>query len=166
MVDENLKESTCNIDNNSLYSISQWRAHYRDWTRCFTFCGRHPRWWRPSTDFQIYVPRHLFRRDGGCTLSSEQSVFLTIRMLSATLTLTISDRYTRSKPVHTSVSTVFLLLLIYTAGNVWARFFPARSWVVGTRLEWLAPVFDFINPGSKFSIKEVNSPSQYWQNSN
>ena len=66
------------------------------------------------------------------------------------------------KPVQMSVSTVFLLLLIYTTGNIWAKFFPTRSWVVGTRLEWLAPVFDFINPGYKFSIKEVKSPSQYW----
>ena len=56
------------------------------------------------------------------------------------------------------VSTVFLMLLIYTAGNGWAMFFPKRSWVVGTRLELLAPVFDFINPGP-FSIKEVINPA-------
>ena len=54
------------------------------------------------------------------------------------------------------VSTVFLMLLIYTVGNGWALFFPKGSWVVGTRLESLAPVFNFINPGP-FSIKEVNS---------
>ena len=53
------------------------------------------------------------------------------------------------------VSTVFMMLLIYTAGNGWALFFPKRSWVVGTRFESLAPVFNFINPG-RFSIKEVN----------
>ena len=54
-----------------------------------------------------------------------------------------------------SVSSVFLLLLIHTVGNGWALFFPKRSWVVGTRLESLGPVLDFINPGP-FSIKEVN----------
>ena len=53
-----------------------------------------------------------------------------------------------------SVSNVFLLLLIYTSGNGWALFFPKRSWVIGTRLESLAPVIDFINPG-RFFIKEV-----------
>ena len=46
------------------------------------------------------------------------------------------------------------MLLIYTVGNSWALFFPKRSWVVSTRLEWLAPVFNFINPGP-FLIKEV-----------
>ena len=53
-----------------------------------------------------------------------------------------------------AVSTVFLMLLIYSAGIGWALFFPKRSWVVGTRLESLAPIFNFINPGP-FSIKEV-----------
>ena len=58
-----------------------------------------------------------------------------------------------------SVSTVFLLLMIYTVGNAWARFFPQRTWVVGTRFERLAPVFHFINPGP-FSLKEVTN--FYW----
>ena len=53
-----------------------------------------------------------------------------------------------------TVSTVFLLLIIYTAGNTWAKLFPRSSWVVGTRFEQLAPVFHFINPGP-FSLKEV-----------
>jgi hypothetical protein len=53
-----------------------------------------------------------------------------------------------------TVSTVFLLLIIYTTGNGWAWLFPRRNWVVGTRFEWLAPVFHFINPGP-FSLKEV-----------
>ncbi|KAF8814692.1 OPT superfamily oligopeptide transporter [Phlegmacium glaucopus] len=57
------------------------------------------------------------------------------------------------KPVQSSVSTVFLLLLIYSVGNAWARFLPKRSWVLGTRLELLAPFLNFINPGP-FSIKE------------
>ena len=55
-----------------------------------------------------------------------------------------------------TVSTVFLLLIIYTTGNGWAKLFPRRSWVVGTRLERLAPVFHFINPGP-FSLKEVRN---------
>ncbi|KDR80162.1 hypothetical protein GALMADRAFT_61865 [Galerina marginata CBS 339.88] len=57
------------------------------------------------------------------------------------------------KPVQMSVSTVFLLLLIYTFGNGWAKFFPKRTWVEGTRFERLAPVVHFINPGP-FSLKE------------
>ncbi|KIM46796.1 hypothetical protein M413DRAFT_440366 [Hebeloma cylindrosporum] len=57
------------------------------------------------------------------------------------------------KPVQMSVSTVFLLLIIYTVGNGWARFFPQRNWVVGTRFERLAAVLHFINPGP-FSLKE------------
>lgn len=53
-----------------------------------------------------------------------------------------------------TVSTVFLLLIIYTTGNGWAKLFPRRNWVIGTRFERLAPVFHFINPGP-FSLKEV-----------
>jgi hypothetical protein len=53
-----------------------------------------------------------------------------------------------------TVSTIFLLLLIYTTGNVWATVLPRRSWAVGTRYEFLAPVLEFINPG-QFSLKEV-----------
>jgi hypothetical protein len=55
-----------------------------------------------------------------------------------------------------SVSAVFLMLLIYTTGNGWAKLFPKLSWVVGTRLESLAPIFNFINPGP-FSLKEVGN---------
>ncbi|CAA7257463.1 unnamed protein product [Cyclocybe aegerita] len=57
------------------------------------------------------------------------------------------------KPVQMSVSTVFLLLLTYTVGNAWAKFFPKASWVKDTRLEVLVPIFHFINPGP-FSLKE------------
>ncbi|RDB27799.1 Oligopeptide transporter 6 [Hypsizygus marmoreus] len=57
------------------------------------------------------------------------------------------------KPVQMTVSTVFLLLIIYTVGNAWAAFFPRRSWVEGTRFHRLGPIFEFINPGA-FSLKE------------
>ena len=58
------------------------------------------------------------------------------------------------KPVTVSVSSVFLLLLIYSIGNAWAAFLPKRSLVKGTRFERLGGVIDFINPGP-FRIKEV-----------
>ncbi|KAF8182044.1 oligopeptide transporter [Pholiota molesta] len=57
------------------------------------------------------------------------------------------------KPVQMSVSTVFLLLLIYSVGNAWARFFPKRSWVEGTLFHRLGPIFQVINPGP-FTLKE------------
>ncbi|KIM46930.1 hypothetical protein M413DRAFT_16493 [Hebeloma cylindrosporum] len=57
------------------------------------------------------------------------------------------------KPVQMTVSSVFLLLIIYTIRNGWAKFLPRRGWVVGTRFERLAPVFHFINPGP-FCLKE------------
>ncbi|KAF8635447.1 hypothetical protein AX15_000427 [Amanita polypyramis BW_CC] len=57
------------------------------------------------------------------------------------------------KPVEATISSVFLLLLIYTFGVAWAKFLPRREWVVGTRLESLATVIHFFNPGD-FSIKE------------
>jgi hypothetical protein len=49
------------------------------------------------------------------------------------------------------------MLLIYTFGNGWALLFPKRSWVIGTRLELLAPVINFINPGPFFIKEVVNS---------
>jgi hypothetical protein len=58
------------------------------------------------------------------------------------------------KPVQMTVSTVFLLLLIYSVGNAWAKFLPTREKVVGTRLQFLGPVFAFVNPGP-FGLKEV-----------
>ncbi|OCH87394.1 oligopeptide transporter [Obba rivulosa] len=57
------------------------------------------------------------------------------------------------KPIQMSVSTVFLLLLIYSVGRVWATFLPRGSSVEGTRFSRLAPVLEFINPG-EFRIKE------------
>ena len=58
------------------------------------------------------------------------------------------------KPVQVTVSTVFLLLLIYTVGNAWAVLLPRASSVEGTRLARLAPVLEFVNPG-EFRLKEV-----------
>ncbi|KAH7887105.1 OPT oligopeptide transporter protein-domain-containing protein [Phlebopus sp. FC_14] len=57
------------------------------------------------------------------------------------------------KPLQVSVSTVFLLLLIYSLGMAWAKFLPRRSWVEGTWLEILGPLAEFVNPG-EFRIKE------------
>lgn len=54
-----------------------------------------------------------------------------------------------------SVSTVFMLLLIYTVGVAWSVFLPRQSWVEGTRLEALGPVLHFVNPGP-FQLKEVS----------
>ncbi|THH14179.1 hypothetical protein EW146_g6118 [Bondarzewia mesenterica] len=52
-----------------------------------------------------------------------------------------------------AISSVFLLLVIYSVGIFWSTFFPKRSWVEGGRFAKLGPVFDVINPG-EFKIKE------------
>ncbi|KAL4079664.1 OPT oligopeptide transporter protein-domain-containing protein [Scleroderma citrinum] len=57
------------------------------------------------------------------------------------------------KPVQSSVSTVFLLLLIHSMGLTWSRVLPRRSSVEGTRYVKLGPFLEFINPG-EFRIKE------------
>ncbi|KAI0053806.1 oligopeptide transporter [Auriscalpium vulgare] len=57
------------------------------------------------------------------------------------------------KPVQQSISTVFLLLIVYTFGVAWATFLPRKSWVEGTRFARWGPVFEFINPG-EFKLKE------------
>ncbi|KAI0781468.1 oligopeptide transporter [Trametes elegans] len=57
------------------------------------------------------------------------------------------------KPVQVSVSTVFLLLLIYTVGLAWAKYMPREEWVKGTRFERFSPFLRFLNPG-EFKIKE------------
>ncbi|KAF5356761.1 hypothetical protein D9756_006727 [Leucocoprinus leucothites] len=57
------------------------------------------------------------------------------------------------KPVQMVVSTVFLLLLIYSVGNAWAKFLPTKQKVVGTRFEFLGPALEFLNPGP-FGLKE------------
>ncbi|KAH9042869.1 oligopeptide transporter [Lactarius hengduanensis] len=51
------------------------------------------------------------------------------------------------KPIQSGISTVFLLLVIYSMGVFWSTFFPRRSWVEGTQFEWLGPTLHFINPG-------------------
>ncbi|KAL0960200.1 hypothetical protein HGRIS_011834 [Hohenbuehelia grisea] len=57
------------------------------------------------------------------------------------------------KPIQMSVSTVFLLLLIYSVGNAWAAVFPKRSLVEGTRFAFLGSFLHFLNPGP-FTLKE------------
>ncbi|KAI0073510.1 oligopeptide transporter [Panus rudis PR-1116 ss-1] len=57
------------------------------------------------------------------------------------------------KPIQMSVSTVFLLLLIYTVGISWSAFLPRASSFENTRFARLAPVAHFINPGP-FGLKE------------
>lgn len=52
------------------------------------------------------------------------------------------------------ISTVFLLLVIYTFGVSWETLLPKRHVVEGTRFEWLGPTLYLINPG-KFKLKEV-----------
>ena len=54
-----------------------------------------------------------------------------------------------------TVSTVFLLLIIYTVGTAWAKFLPRRETVRGTRFDSLGSVFHLLNPGD-FGIKEVS----------
>ena len=55
---------------------------------------------------------------------------------------------------------MFLLLVIYSLGVFWSTFFPRRSWVEGTRFEWLGPTLHFINPGT-FKLKEVRFASSH-----
>ncbi|KAH9840269.1 oligopeptide transporter [Rhodofomes roseus] len=57
------------------------------------------------------------------------------------------------KPVQVVVSSVFLLLLIYSVGTAWGKFLPTGTRVQGTRFARLGPILDFINPG-EFKLKE------------
>ncbi|KAK0470542.1 oligopeptide transporter [Armillaria novae-zelandiae] len=100
-------------------------------------------------------------RDDGDSALTFRSLFLgtVIAGLGAALCqashcfrLTFSRIY-NFKPVQMSVSTVFLLLVLYSVGEAWAAFLPKRSWVEGTRLQRLAPMLEFINPGP-FGLKE------------
>lgn len=59
------------------------------------------------------------------------------------------------KPVQMHVSSVFLLLIVYTSGQLWATLLPRQSWVEGTRWERYGWIIQLINPG-KFTIKEVS----------
>jgi hypothetical protein len=58
------------------------------------------------------------------------------------------------KPLQVSVSTVFMLLLIYTFGVAWATILPQQSWTERTRFQRFGPLVHFINPG-EFRLKEV-----------
>ncbi|KAI0955058.1 hypothetical protein AcW1_006752 [Taiwanofungus camphoratus] len=57
------------------------------------------------------------------------------------------------KPIQVSVSTVFLLLLIYSVGTAWAKFLPNAASVEKSYFSCLKPVLEIINPG-EFRIKE------------
>ncbi|KAH9985220.1 OPT oligopeptide transporter protein-domain-containing protein [Russula compacta] len=57
------------------------------------------------------------------------------------------------KPASDGISTVFLILIIYSFGVFWSTFLPKRSLVEGTRYKWAGPALHFINPG-KFRLKE------------
>ncbi|KAF9051472.1 oligopeptide transporter [Panaeolus papilionaceus] len=57
------------------------------------------------------------------------------------------------KPVQMTVSTVFLLLLTYSAGNAWAKVLPTRTLTDGVSSSKLDRLIHFINPGP-FTIKE------------
>jgi OPT family oligopeptide transporter len=57
------------------------------------------------------------------------------------------------KPVQMVVSSVFLLLIVYTSGQLWYKLMPRKSWVEGTRWERFGWILHIINPG-KFTLKE------------
>jgi hypothetical protein len=58
------------------------------------------------------------------------------------------------KPAGAGISGVFLQLVIWTFGRAWELVVPTGARIRGTRLGALAPILDFINPGT-FRIKEV-----------
>lgn len=58
--------------------------------------------------------------------------------------------------MQVSISTVFLLLLIYSFGVAWAKYLPRAEWVEGTRFARLGPTLHFLNPG-EFRLKEVRT---------
>ncbi|PFH49334.1 hypothetical protein AMATHDRAFT_76236 [Amanita thiersii Skay4041] len=89
------------------------------------------------------------RDDGGNALTFRSFVLGT---LFAGLGAALCQIYL-FKPVQMTVSTVFLLLLIYSVGTAWATFLPRREWVEGTRFQALGSVLHFFNPGP-FSLKE------------
>ncbi|KAH8093910.1 OPT oligopeptide transporter protein-domain-containing protein [Cristinia sonorae] len=89
-------------------------------------------------------------RDDGDPAITFRSLFL--GTVFAGLGATLFQIY-QFKPVEVSVSTVFLLLLIYSIGILWAKCLPTASIVEGTRFAKLAPVIHFINPGP-FGLKE------------
>ncbi|KAI0737996.1 oligopeptide transporter [Daedaleopsis nitida] len=97
------------------------------------------------------VSRYLIdARDDGDPAVTFRSLF--IGTVSAGLGAALCQIYL-FKPVQMPVSTVFLLLLIYTVGIAWAKYIPRKEWVEGTRLAPLGPLFHFVNPG-EFQIKQ------------
>ncbi|VDB91635.1 unnamed protein product [Peniophora sp. CBMAI 1063] len=97
------------------------------------------------------VSRYIvdLRDDGDAPITFRSMLLGTI--LSG-LTAALYQLYT-FKPVETSISGVFSLLVVYSFGQAWAKFVPQRSWVQGTRFEYLGPVLHILNPGP-FGIKE------------
>ncbi|TFK71695.1 oligopeptide transporter [Pluteus cervinus] len=89
------------------------------------------------------------RDDGDQALTFRSMVLGTV---FAGLGAALSQLYV-FKPIQVGVSNVFLLLLVYTAGNIWAKVLPRRSLTDGTRFEWLSGLIHFINPGD-FRMKE------------
>ena len=64
------------------------------------------------------------------------------------------------KPTLVTISPIFLLLVIYVAGNAWASCLPKGTHNARTRLAFLSPFFGFINPGP-FTLKEVHPTTNY-----
>ncbi|KAH9941508.1 oligopeptide transporter [Amylocystis lapponica] len=89
-------------------------------------------------------------RDDGDTALTFRSLFL--GTIFAGLGAALSQIYL-FKPIQVTVSSVFLLLLLYSVGTAWAQLFPRASWVEGTRYARLAPILHAINPG-EFRLKE------------
>ena len=59
------------------------------------------------------------------------------------------------KPINVTISSIFLLLFVYTIGKAWARFLPTGdTFENNPRWAWLASTARFINPGP-FGLKEV-----------
>jgi hypothetical protein len=58
------------------------------------------------------------------------------------------------KPIQVAVSSMFLLLIIYSCGLAWAKILPTQSSVEGTRFEGMGSIIHFLNPGP-FGLKEV-----------
>ncbi|KAF8328081.1 OPT oligopeptide transporter protein-domain-containing protein [Cantharellus anzutake] len=57
------------------------------------------------------------------------------------------------KPTDVTVSGIFLMLIIYTSGNVWANLFPQAHFFEKRGWSRAARVFTFVNPGP-FGLKE------------
>lgn len=106
----------------------------------------------PALTFRSFVLGTVFAGLGASLVQVRHFTFLTA---SAVLLNTIQIYL--FKPVQMSISTVFLLLIIYSFGILWAAVLPKPSLVEGTRWAHLAPIIRFINPGP-FGLKEVRGP--------